>query len=1008
MLSKSKNQPLHNLDTDETPLLIACRKSLHDIAAVLLNHSPKLVFISEVRNKLSPLHVACSRGDVKMVELILEAIKWFINSAEFDAENEVNLDFRDELGRTPLYNACYYGFFDVVKLLVEFQRENSTQVSFNINAAVKVSQRTPLHAAVRKGCLDIVQLLLTIKDIDINVEGRPSGRTQSKLIQNYQKSSHGREGMSILERHQKDTIPEMDEEFVKSAEFPGSHRTPEIPLSPPGTRTPEAVFSSNLTTSSLSLASQSSLTSSGLHIDDSIGFIVAPPPSMAARDSYGTLPMQKPTSPRPGYSTMPTKRGRKTPPSKQLSSPMEESGTAIGETFNTNKKRSQTDAEAVSELGESNLQIHESPKTGRLEFQVKGTGTSSGKDFDLLFMSPLAEACACYHTKIMRVLLLQGARDDKGLACRIAHLIQRPDLVRLILSFHTVLKENLQMGGGDLDEDDISHLELNWSHLKLQHCEGEWLGAEAEFYPLCSDLQDRALAEDSFILVSELGTPLRTGPEVTVQFDAVRVVHLDNNQLLSVPIELFQLQNVHKIDLSHNRLARLPTYQERPLESTTFDPTNIHGWACPCLMELMLSYNELTHLPGSAWGLPNITKLLCSKNRLETLLPEEGTISEEILSLTLEVVDVSSNSLKGMVSRFLFELPNLRTLNLSGNMIAKLPDSLWDCTTLHELNVSSNKLSTLPWCEPEQVYLDSSHHNNYSFSHPAPIRNADVVLVGKAEVKAPGIDRNKSLYQRAPSTIRPLNTAQEVSTSIAGQCDYSSLQKLNISGNKFSLFPEALACFAPNVTDLDVSRNPLKSLDVQFLPPLLKKLTAKNCAIERLGNTISRKHQVQINKNCRHGSSEGLACQHRSHTHLAYLSTMDLSANRLTHMQLTRQVAAEVDFTNFGRMETDYDHKIAPALDLLYPSLEGLNLIGNCLEGKFNPNIGHQTHLKWIRLNGNEPLTMIPMEFAFLKNTKQLTELGIKELPNLVEPPAEYQQAGLSHLLTYMRSRLKE
>ncbi len=50
------------------------------------------------------------------------------------------------------------------------------------------------------------------------------------------------------------------------------------------------------------------------------------------------------------------------------------------------------------------------------------------------------------------------------------------------------------------------------------------------------------------------------------------------------------------------------------------------------------------------------------------------------------------------------------------------------------------------------------------------------------------------------------------------------------------------------------------------------------------------------------------------------------------------------------------------------------------------------------------------MEFAYLKNTKQLTELRMDNLPALVEPPMEYQNsdAGLGHLLTYMRSRLKE
>ena len=926
MLSKSTSQPKRSQVTDETPLLIACRKSLHVIAAALLDHSPGLVFITKAFNKLSPLHLACSRGDVEMVKLILQAIRKLI---ELNIESEVSLDFRDQLECTPLYNACHHGSFDVVKLLVEFQRENCMKVSFNINSAIKGSQRTPLHAAVQKGCLDIVQLLLTVKDIDINVKGRPSRRTQNMLIQNYKKS------------HAKDAS------IVKKEEIGCIEKNPEFVENPP-----ECIQS--------------------------------------ASEFIRDIPVKTPNS--RSQTVVVTKK-----------SPIDISSSSDNATPVEIKKRSQTDIDMASNLKE---QILEDPKTGKLDIRVKGTEVSNWKNFDHLFLSPLTEACACCHEEIMEVLLLQGARDDHGLACRIAHLIQRPDLVRLILSFHTVLKENLQVGRGGhlggMDEDSIPHLELDWSHLKLPHCEGEWLGAEAEFYLLSGDLQDRELAEDSFILVNGLGNPLRTRPERTMQFDVVCAVNLEKNQLLSVPIELFQLQNVYKINLSNNRLTRLPT---QPLKSTTFAPTtgsvNADGWACPCLMELMLSYNELTHLPGSVWGLPNITKLLCSKNRLETLLPEEGTISEEILSRTLEDVDISSNSLKDEVSQFLFELPSLRKLDLSVNMIVDLPETLWGCVTLQDLNMSSNKLTSLPQCKPEQ----ENHNSSINRSGSRAVQHGSVLLGGRAVMKPA---ENAPRTCRTLSTIQP-NTGLGMSSvsSTAEHYNYSSLHKLNLSKNNFSQFPEALACFAPNVTDLDVSRNPLEDLDVQFLPPFLKKLTAKRCEIRRLGNTISKKHQVRITKNCQHSSSVELACLHRSHTHLPYLTTIDLSMNKLTHIQLTRQQPTDDKNVNFGRMETEYNHKIVPAMDLLYPSLQNLYLTGNCLEGKFNPNIGHQYNLKAIQLSSNEPLTYIPMEFSYL-NRKHFTEFKIEDLPNLRDPPPSYQKAKLNHLLTYMRSRVKE
>lgn len=840
MLRKSRSQPLHNLDTNETPLLIACRKGLHDIAEALLEHSPKILFISEARNQLSPLHVACSRGDTRMVELILNAIKKYIDSVDSDKEIEVSLDFRDELGRTPLYNACYYGYFEVVRLLVDFQRENSACVSFNVNAAVKVSQRTPLHVAVRKGSLEIVRLLLTMKNININPEGRPSGRTQKKLIDNYQKMSHGSSSLLGLEK-QESIIEEgeVDGVFIEGRRS-SSSVTAVTPMSPPGTRTPDSLsllssLSVSLPSASMPIPSNISRTSS--HIDDSIGFVAPPPSVLSEKHSRGSANFSKsfatPPPPPRSYSTVPKKRYRSTGEDSDLT-PIEEV---------TRKKRSQTDTDSVGS-GETNLRVLENQKTGKLEFQMKSSLSEEplvGTDFDQIFITPLAEACACFHTSIMKLLLLHGARDDKGLACRIAHLIQRPDLIKLILSFHSMLREGVA-AMKEIEDfiEMIPPLELNWSDLKLSHCDGDWLGKEAEFYPLPKDQNaegDGSYASHS----SEFCNALRAGPEISVRFDAVVAVKLDNNQLVSVPIELFQLQNVSKINVSGNKIARLP-FDPKHAASREFESD---GWACPSLTTLNLSKNDLTHLPACVWTLPNLAKLYCSRNKLETLLPELAPIPEdEDLSMTLDTVDISRNDLKGKVSRFLFELRKLRTLNLSDNAIEELPETLWGCESLHDLNVAGNQLSSLPWCETEVVYRDTFSQDSYS--QPMHLQKAGKVLVGKVEVKAK-FDRMKSLYQRAPSSIRALNSAMEVSiTTTADQCDYSSLKKLNLSRNRFANFPEALACFAPNVVDLDVSKNPLKELDVQFLPHLLKKLTAKGCKLERIGTVITKSHQLQV------------------------------------------------------------------------------------------------------------------------------------------------------------------
>jgi Leucine-rich repeat (LRR) protein len=793
-----------------------------------------------------------------MVELILGAIKKCIETLlDSKIEPELSLDFRDELGRTPLYNACYYGYFEVVRLLIEFQRENNAFVSLNVNAAVKVSERTPLHVAVRKGSLEIVQLLLTVKGININPEGRPSGRTQNKLIDNFQRFEHGRS--SVLAPEKQDSILEDEGEegmSVRRKRSNGSMNmsSPEFPMSPPGTRTPDSL-SLSMSSSSSSLISipRSSVTSLTSHIDDSIGF-VAPSPSIL-KQVPGSL--SKSSKVRP-YTTLPAKKVKG---GVHEAEEEEEDDLMPLQKIFPQKKRSQTDADGLAsgdreklkrtqtesdgKSGETNLKVVENQKTGRLEFVMKGSNDSpTGSDFDQIFMTPLAEACACYHTTIMKLLLLHGARDDKGLACRITHLLHRPHLMKLILSYHTVLKEGMETVGDYVEI--IPQLELNWSHMKLPHFDGAWVGQEAEFYPL-SPKDQGGEAEDCYAShSSELCNSLRAGPEVKVQFDAIVTVHLDNNQLHSVPIQLFQLQNVGKINLSGNKITEIPRDRpSQPLGSSPYQD-EASGWTCPALTSLNLSKNELAHIPACVWTLPSLMRLYLSRNKLQSLLPEVGPAPEgEDLSLTLEVVDISSNRLEGKISRFLFELPVLRSLILSDNKITELPETLWGCESLHDLNVAGNQLTSLPWCEAEGAYRDTFSHS--SFSQPVHLQQADKVIVGRAQVKAPNVDRNKSLYQRAPSTIKPLTTSQNVSSSMAvDKCDYSALRKLNLSRNKLSSFPEALGCFAPNLVELDVSKNPLKELDIQFLPHMLKKLTAKGCAIERFGTVITKAHQQQV------------------------------------------------------------------------------------------------------------------------------------------------------------------
>ena len=992
-----------------------------------------------------------------MVELILQMIKSYAFSDDHDKETEISLDFRDQLGRTPLYNACYYGYYNVAKMIIEFQQEYLCYFSLNVNTAVKNTQRTPLHVAVRKGNLDIVRLLLSVKSTDVSLQGRPSGRTQEKLLATYRK-------MCLAEESSERSCQRVLSEKVNNGDNEkreGNRGAVEVKemkdkellvsmnaVSPPGTRTPPSDFSliSSLTGSELDLsASHSSV--SAFHIDDSIGFIAPIPSSIVNRKG----PLTESTVVSSSLTRSTSKKCHKSFISDDPTPLLKDEGNTFSKSnsHRENGKHSLSDSTRDTSDDLCN-KIFEHLKSGKLEvMRVKKDSEESGyKNFDHIFMTPLAEAVACGHSKIIRVLLAHGARDDSGLACRIAHFVQKLDLMQLILAHHTMLRDNVTAGfcrDGAMDEagegesgTNLHNMELQWSYKQLPICDGRWLLQGQKFYPniskdrdgsesvigegLCSNTVSREdreedIAGDSSSNESTFEEGLLSGPRLVISVDAISVVQLDKNQLQSVPLQIFQLPNVRKIDLSQNKIMELPTKVGLPAHFCGKSEDNdldiiASAWSCPYLKELNISANLLTVLPCCIWCLGSLRKFLCAKNKLTCLYPVDVLCADEILSLSLENVDLSHNCLKGTFSSFVFDFPCLKSLNISDNKIDKLPENLWEHEKLQEVNLANNLLEYLPLCEPEHVYRNSLSMRNL-VPTLAPLQQADIVLVGKAAIFAPSIDRNKSMYMKTPSSIQPLNTGADVashsSSVVVYSYTYSSLQKLNISGNKFTIFPEALPCFAPNLHELDISRNTgLKEIDLMFIPFSLKKLIAKNCGLVRIGNVVPKMRQVLSVQNCRHVDDAGRSCTHRSHHRLPWVTTLDLSQNKIVHLQLIRQHNPESELELTERKEMEYEAKIAPSLDLLYPALEGLNLTSNSLAGMFNPNIGHQIHLKWIKLSKNYELTEIPMEFAYLKKTKQLSELRIDDLPNLMEPPVEYQKVRLNHLLTYMRSRLKE
>ena len=897
MLKLSEHTPLANLSRGDTPLHCACNNGNIRLVKMLLDHSPRLALVCDLimDKRCSPLHIVCKEmGNKGMVELLLQKISLLLETDEYSEDSPLDMNVRDANGCTPLYYACYYGHDDIVTLLLKFGEQHKNCKPFDVTITT-LQRRTPLHAAVQKNHLSVLQTILDhciclknncISEI-INRVGRPAADTKSYLLN----SCHS------LQSNVASFSSTMSHEAISEAfsAIPEEDETQEL-LSP---KSP-----------------------SGLSIN---------------------------------------KHKMMTLPSRQLRK-MTEAQKSSPNLMASQYKRPRTKTDyAENSIGHMSLFL---TKDGSfLAHPMEHHMDNIDKDFDQLLITPLAEACACGHSQAVDMLLLAGANDPEGMAVRLAQFASNHELAYIVLSHHCKL----------LVDNHLYTLSIDWSDMKIAELASSWFVEESLLFP--------SSAED------DEGRNLPMMSSLPRQLNALKLtkVSLDGNNLLSVPVELLQLHNLKFLDLSSNCIKDISS-----------------GISCPSLKCLYLSRNKLIELPATIWYLPSLEELDVKNNILESI--GKDSIDPGRLSRSLKMVDISYNKLDDLPS-FILDLPALAELNVSHNELTALPHNLWECRTLRELNVSYNALAELPSCEPQSTFMSSQQ--------PHAIH---AVQCGKRVVGAKAyVQANFDRFRNKKNTVRFVNDleapqevySEEHITQNEGCC---GVEKLFLSGNKLSMFPDALPCLAPLLTELDISRNNIEEIDVSFLPPMLKKLAATNNNIVKFGTFISPHLKNHMIRYCRMVGTQPQQCHHRTHKEMKNLTTINLTRNQLKHFQLMQSLELDTSTSkDTESMSAHHSNVNCSQLDLLYPDLENLNLSHNQLQGCFNHNIGCQSQLKSITLSNNSELEELPMEFAYFKKRKKFTQLSFYNVPKLRDPPPEYHKNDkLRTLLSYMSSRLKK
>ena len=311
-------------------------------------------------------------------------------------------------------------------------------------------------------------------------------------------------------------------------------------------------------------------------------------------------------------------------------------------------------------------------------------------------------------------------------------------------------------------------------------------------------------------------------------------IDLSSTGVDSLPVEVFQLQNLCTINACNNSLTELPFssipskiwprfLQELNLSRNKLEKIPPELFELACLKTLNISHNPIESLPEKWWAANSIVTLDVSFTHLKRLfvdakypsdsratsasLPRAHSIVQGQFSaygkddIACRVKSISDSLLQNLnasncnIDKFPHLLalvfPNLEVLNLSGNQlqsicaINKLP------TSLGELDVSNNNLKNAKDC---RVF----HRDSRSAVVYSCMRHHD-------------LDKLKTLKLANNVELKEVFLSDELAASAASgygssHVFFSKLRRLNLANCGLDHAPNHLAELQ-HLTDLDLSNN---------------------------------------------------------------------------------------------------------------------------------------------------------------------------------------------------------
>ena len=481
----------------------------------------------------------------------------------------------------------------------------------------------------------------------------------------------------------------------------------------------------------------------------------------------------------------------------------------------------------------------------------------------------------------------------------------------------------------------------------------------------------------------------------------VTSISISGCSLTMLPLELFKLPEVISINVSDNKLTAVPALVPN------CESLDKSGWECDHLAKLDFSSNQITDIPD-----------------------------------------------------FLFELHNLKVLNMSSNFIHSVSMKLWISPRLCEFHCSHNQISLIPSCWEDHVNqiaqdapIPAIKTKNDTSSPVLKLGTSVVPQLAKiledsvtspTDMKSQGYlyrsddsDSYSDNGTRSPEmlTNQTLLQSRMIVTSsscLIVDCDKEHATKdksdflmmLDFSHNNLTSVPPDLPCLAPNLINLNISHNKISAVTFpKGFPADLKKLYLSHNPLKvvnsenSLTNVIpcTNPHQESYNWDSK------TFCVHRDHTQLINLQLLDLSncelssVNLYTPVQLQKELEGKMNITKAKYMDEEIPllkavrlstikfHDIKPLYKVVFPLLSHLDIKHNSLQS-VPMSICDMIALAFLDISYN-PIVELNKEMGQLYNLWELKLGGLQ----LISPPQNILSRGYAKdIIGFLYSLLKQ